>query len=147
MSSTHLYTMGYQGRSLSSLIEILRSKDIQMVVDVRQLPLSRMRGFSKTALSLALESAGIGYASIPQLGTPRDLRREYRRTRDWALLARKFNSFLDTRQEQLDGLTARACLGTVCLLCFERDSSLCHRSIVAAAIRERSANGLQITNL
>ena len=45
MSSTDLYTIGYQGRSIDNLIEILRSNNIETVVDIRELPLSQQFPF------------------------------------------------------------------------------------------------------
>ena len=147
MSSTDLYTIGYQGHSVDSLIGILQSNNIETVIDIRELPLSRVTDFSKTRLSQALELAGIRYVSIRQLGSPRDLRQEYRRTKNWNIFARKFKSFLRTQQAELDGLAVRVYKETTCLLCFERESSLCHRSIVADAVKRRSGNGLRISHL
>lgn len=147
MSSTDLYTIGYQGRSIDNLIEILRSNNIETVVDIRELPLSRMRGFSKTRLSQALELAGIRYVSIRKLGSPRDFRHEYRQTQDWNLFARRFETFLQTKEKELEELTQRVYEETTCLLCFERESNLCHRSIVANAIKSKSDNGLRISHL
>ena len=147
MSSTDFYTIGYQGRSLDNLIDVLLSNNVQTVVDVRELPHSRIAGFSKSQLSHALELAGMNYVSIRQLGSPRELRDEYRRTGKWDAFAQEFTSFLRTRQEEIDKLTSQVYAEKTCLLCFERDSELCHRSIVADAVKQHSGNGLRVNNL
>lgn len=147
MSSTDFYTIGYQKRSINTLIDTLRYNDIQTVVDVRELPHSRVSGFSKKQLSSALEHAGIKYVSFRQLGSPRELRNEYRRTGNWVDFAREFTSFLQTRAEEIDKLTSQVYDGKTCLLCFERDSEFCHRSLVANAVKKHSGNGLRVNNL
>lgn len=68
-------TIGYQGKSIEIIIGELRDARIQMLADVRRLPLSRKPGFSKTALAKRLEIAGIAYRHYPDLGMPRDLLR------------------------------------------------------------------------
>jgi uncharacterized protein (DUF488 family) len=147
MSSTDFYTIGYQGRSLNNLIDVLLSNNVKTVVDVRELPHSRIAGFSKSQLSYNLELAGMHYVSVRQLGSPRELRNEYRRTGNWDVFAQEFNSFLQTRREEIDELTSRVYAEKTCLLCFERDSALCHRSIVAEAVKQHSGNGLRVNNL
>ena len=65
-----LYTIGYEGRALDELIAILASHRIERVIDVRDLPLSRRRGFSKTPLGTALRGAGIDYVHVREAGNP-----------------------------------------------------------------------------
>ena len=54
VARTALFTIGYEGRALDELIAILAANRIERVIDVRELPLSRRRGFSKTPLGTAL---------------------------------------------------------------------------------------------
>ena len=147
MSSTYFYTIGYEGRSINGLLEVLLSNKIATVVDIRELPHSRIVGFSKNQLSNMLEHSGIKYVSARQLGSPRELRNEYRRTGNWDDFAQEFASFLQTRREEIDQLTSRVYAEKICLLCFERDSEVCHRSLVADAVKKHSGNGLRVKNL
>jgi hypothetical protein len=63
-----LFTVGYeQHRTPASLVAALRAARVEHLVDVRELPLSRRRGFSKRALSAALADAGVAL----HLGIPR----------------------------------------------------------------------------
>ena len=54
-----LFTVGYEGRALDELITELVDAGVERLIDVRELPLSRRRGFSKTPLSEALQAVGI----------------------------------------------------------------------------------------
>ena len=144
---TTLYTIGYEGLSLPRFITILQNNHIHTLVDVRELPLSRKPGFSKTKLSQALNQAGIQYKSIRLLGSPRTLRHELRVTKDWGNFAEQFSHYLQGQTNVLERLVERAYNETLCLMCFERDNTVCHRSIVAAKAIEIAANGLYVQHL
>jgi hypothetical protein len=49
----------------------LRGAGVERLIDVRKLPLSRRRGFSKTALGLALRESGIEHIHVKALGNPK----------------------------------------------------------------------------
>ena len=49
---------------------MLREHDIETVVDVRELPLSRKPGFSKKTLAATLNLSGLDYVHISALGLP-----------------------------------------------------------------------------
>src|SRR5262245_36925707 len=61
---TQLFTIGYEARTIEQFVVELRRKRISRVIDVRELPLSRRRGFSKTPLSSTLADAGIDYVHL-----------------------------------------------------------------------------------
>ena len=46
-----LYTIGYQSKSIDDFISRLRNHDISTLIDVREVPISRKKGFSKTVFS------------------------------------------------------------------------------------------------
>ncbi len=54
MPRLHILTIGYEGVSLTDFIATLKAHRVRQILDVRELPMSRRKGFSKTALSLAL---------------------------------------------------------------------------------------------
>ena len=56
-----LFTVGYEGREPDELIALLQANGVDRVIDIRELPLSRRRGFSKTPLGTALRAVGIEY--------------------------------------------------------------------------------------
>src|SRR5665648_290504 len=71
----NLFTIGYEGRTADELPGSVAASGITTVVDVRDLPLSRKRGFSKTALASLLAGSGVGYVHERRLGNPTPLRR------------------------------------------------------------------------
>src|ERR1700758_4121973 len=74
-----LYTTGYeQHPTPTALVSILTDAGVARLVDVRDLPLSRRRGFSKTKLAQTLDAAGIRYEHERALGNPKPLRDLYK---------------------------------------------------------------------
>jgi len=126
-----LYTFGYEGLDIEAFIARLKTAGVHSVVDVRELPLSRKKGFSKTAFCEHLKQAGIGYFHTPSLGCPKPIRDRYRTDGDWDRYSRDYLVYLDTRKETVQELAKLARATTACLVCFEADHTRCHRTYVA----------------
>lgn len=128
-------TIGYEGATPDALIAALRAAGVETLVDVRALASSRRPGFAKTALSAALEGAGIGYLHLRALGTPAEGRAAVRAGKP-AVMRRIFAAHLagDEPQAALANLTDLAQRQRVCLLCLEADPAQCHRTLVAEAV-------------
>ncbi|MBM3927915.1 MAG: DUF488 domain-containing protein, partial [Sphingomonadales bacterium] len=56
-----IYTIGYEGATQGEVIAALERAGVKRVIDVRQLPLSRRPGFSKSSLAASLAERGIDY--------------------------------------------------------------------------------------
>ena len=65
-----LFTLGYEGLTIEAFIARLQAAQVKTVVDVRELPLSRKKGFSKSAFCAVLSAHGIAYLHAPALGCP-----------------------------------------------------------------------------
>jgi uncharacterized protein (DUF488 family) len=131
-----LATIGYEGVSLPDFIATLKAARITQLIDIRELPVSRRKGFSKRPLSAALVAVGISYQHQRALGTPRPIRHRLRQDGNRARFFAAFRIYLASRGELLDQL-ARTLTGRVVLLCYERDPAECHRSVVAAGLAKR----------
>lgn len=145
MSRT-LFTIGYEGLDPERLTAALQSADVAVLADVRAVANSRKRGFSKNALRTGLEEAGLGYAHLRALGTPK-AGREAARADDAALLRRIYcEDVLESADgiAALDDLVALAERAPTCLFCFERDPARCHRRILAERLAPR---GFTVTDL
>jgi len=116
-------------------VATLKRHGVEVLVDIRELPLSRRRGFSKTALVDLLQRQDVRYRHVRQLGSPREMRHEARRTGDLARFFRAFSRYLDGQKESLQQLAAEASRTRICLLCFEADHTCCHRHTVASKLR------------
>lgn len=141
-----LFTVGYQGRALDEVIAGLLDAGVARLVDVRELPLSRRRGFSKTALTDALREAGIEYIHVRALGNPKPNRERYR-SGDIAGGAAVYRTHLDNgSRSALIELAESLHHDPACLLCFERDHTECHRDVIVEALQELHP-GLAVTHL
>ena len=133
-----VFTTGYEGRSLEGFLTDLRAHGVRLLADVREAPISRKPGFSKSALAEALQHAGIEYRHIRALGCPKPIRDTYKEDGDWARYTRAFMKHLDTQQSMIDEL-AKCCENQpTALLCYEADFNRCHRTYVARAVARRS---------
>nr|WP_255569331.1 DUF488 domain-containing protein [Neoroseomonas alba] len=113
----------------------MQDSGVRVLVDVRALANSRKPGFAKTALSAALEQAGIGYLHLRALGTPAEGRASVRSGKP-AEMRRIFARHLAGTEAQaaLANLSDLARQQRVCLLCLEADPQHCHRTLVAEAV-------------
>ena len=126
-----LMTIGYEGRSLKEFFAMLARCNVETLIDVREMPLSRKKGFSKTALSAELARHGIKYIHVPELGCPKPVRHAYREDGDWKTYTVRFLSYLKTQGAVLTELASTAQGARCCLMCFEADYNFCHRKYVA----------------
>lgn len=130
-----LSTIGYEGSNISDFIACLLENDIDTIVDIREVPISRKRGFSKTKLAGALSESGLKYTHIRELGDPKPGREAARRG-DYSEFRKIFARHMRTKaaKDALFELREIATQERVCLLCYERDPKHCHRSIVAKSV-------------
>lgn len=143
-----LFTIGYEGAALRDVVAALRAAGVAELIDVRAVAASRRVGFAKSALRAGVESAGIAYRHLRDLGTPAEGRAAARAGRS-DQMRRIFCAHLATAEAEtaLAGLAARIADGPpVCLLCLERDHRQCHRAILAERLSERVA-GLEMRHL
>lgn len=129
-----IYTIGYEGVTMDAFIAALKRAGVEQVIDVRALPLSRRPGFSKTPLRNALAEAGIAYVHLKALGTPKE-GREAARKNDRRTLDRIYANQLALPEAQMQAAQMRdlAAERPSALLCYERDPSCCHRTLLLEA--------------
>jgi uncharacterized protein (DUF488 family) len=125
-----LLTIGYEGATLEDFVSTLLKAGVTTLLDVRELPISRRKGFSKTALSEAVRAVGIDYRHERDLGSPKPIRHRLHSDGDYEHYFKSFTSYLNSQKPLLRQL-AEELDGQVALMCFERDPTTCHRSIVA----------------
>jgi len=116
-------------------IGCLRQTGVEVLADVRAVPLSRRPGFSKNVLAAGLREAGIDYAGFKALGTPPEGRAAARRN-DIAALSHIYAGQLDMPEAMAQAamLQGLAWERRTALLCFERAPACCHRSLLAQAL-------------
>jgi uncharacterized protein (DUF488 family) len=129
-----VWTIGYEGRTLDQLVADLRTAGVEQVVDVRELPLSRKRGFSKSSLAAALQAAGLAYVGARRVGAPREARHALRDGGAWAPFANAYLAHLDAQGDALREVERLVRERPTALLCYERDGLACHRSLLAGRL-------------
>jgi uncharacterized protein (DUF488 family) len=145
--SMRLFTTGYeQHRDPAALVAVLEGAEVRRLVDVRELPLSRRRGFSKTSLGAALSDCGIAYEHERALGNPKQLRDLYKSGRQAEGEAGYRAHLRNGSAWAVDWLAGTLRDAPTCLLCFEADHATCHRSVIVDELRAR-VGALEVVNL
>lgn len=138
-----VYTTGYEGRSLEGFLTDLRAQGVRLLADVREAPISRKPGFSKSALAEALQHAGIAYRHLRVLGCPKPIRDAYKEDGDWARYTRAFMRHLDQQPDAVTDLAQLCAAQPTALLCYEADFNHCHRTYVARAVAAHGGNAVR----
>jgi len=136
--STALFTIGYERASLDDVLRALKARGVGVVLDVRDLPLSRRAGFSKRPLSAGLEEAGIGYVHLKGLGTPKEGRvaaHQGDMERFWTIVETRMQT--PEAEHALHRAADLARERPACLLCFEASPHVCHRQRVGELLHDR----------
>ncbi len=123
---TQLFTIGYEGKEQGQLIATLQANRIDRLIDIRELPLSRRRGFSKTPLGDALRAAGIEYLHLRQAGNP------FRKDPDGIAKYRA-----DLPPAAVADVAEAARDHRAALLCFCGNHATCHRSVLAPRVAKK----------
>jgi uncharacterized protein (DUF488 family) len=130
-----LYTIGHSTRSLDELLEVLRSHEIQTLVDIRAFPMSRrLPQFNSDSLEKTLPAAGIRYCWMKQLGGYRKKVRDD--SPNIALRNESFRNYADYMltpeyEHAISELLALARDSRTAYMCAERLYFKCHRMLVS----------------
>lgn len=147
MKKTVLYTAGYEGIDLESFIKRLKENDVEYLIDIRERPLSRKKGFSKKALNQFLLEANISYLHFPELGSPSEIRKKVREDEDYSYFFKQFSRHLKDHHSKLEELLEIIKTSISCLLCFEKDHEKCHRKMAAQEVQSLNAGEMLLKHL
>jgi uncharacterized protein (DUF488 family) len=133
-----IWTIGYEKLLPPELVNELLAAGIERLIDVRYRPQSRRPGMSKTRLGALLAEHGIAYEHRRELGTPPDIRHDYKSNRV-AQGAAAFREHIERSSAgALDELAADLdSAPPTALLCLEADPAVCHRSVLAERLVAR----------
>lgn len=145
MSRATLFTVGYEQRTVPELLKTLKTAQVRTLIDVRELPLSRRKGFSKTKLGEAVRQAGVTYEHARLLGNPKPYRRLYM-DGDPAAGAVAYRAHLHNGSYPALLDLADRLDEDLCLLCVEHEHELCHRAVIVESLQELRPD-LQVTHL
>jgi hypothetical protein len=131
VKAVNVFTIGYEGSTIENFVDRLVQAGVETLVDVRDLPLSRKKGFSKNQFRELIEARGIRYVHLKALGDPKE-GRDAARSGNHSLFVKIFSSHMETDSAKAALMELADLVGakTTCLMCFERCHTTCHRNIV-----------------
>lgn len=133
--NSRVWTIGYEGWKIDTFIFRLKKAGVKQLIDVREIPMSRKKGFSKSALKSNLEQEGILYKHIPELGSPSDVRGEYKAGGSVDEFMARYKGYMETQLESYDLLKGLALVTPSVVMCMEKEFMICHRRIIAERLK------------
>jgi uncharacterized protein (DUF488 family) len=133
-----VFTVGHGTRPIEELLEVLGAAGVRTLVDVRRFPASRRHPqFNQSALSAAVESAGIAYRHAVELGGRRS--GEPGEERFACIRVAAFRSYAArmSAAEWQEALAAALAEPEPCFLCAETLWWRCHRRLIAELLQAR----------
>ena len=144
-----LFTIGYEGLTVDAFLNRLITNNILAVIDVRNNPQSMKYGFSKKTLEHYIESAGMKYIHIPELGIPSPLRKGLSTPASYHRLFEKYE--LQIIPMQISAVSRVKSLisahSRVALVCFESDHLFCHRHKLVEFLRKDNSLRASVIHL
>lgn len=135
-TSTWVGSVGYESfREVSVFAQKVALAGVEQLIDVRELPISRKRGFAKTALSQALEGVGVRYVHLRSMGNPKEFRDLYKSGKVDEGRTRYQEFLLTSRSDELRGLASELRAHRSALMCVEHDQCVCHRDVIFDALQ------------
>ena len=132
-----IYTVGYEGRQLDGLLDLLVQTGIRRLADVRRNPISRRFGFHKSTLARHCNLLEIEYVHVPELGIASEERSHLSATRNYAeLFTRYERETIPMQSQHVDRVAGWMTESPTAILCMERDACDCHRGRLANRLHE-----------
>jgi uncharacterized protein (DUF488 family) len=142
-----VFTIGHSTRPIERFVAILKSHDIDRLIDVRTIPRSRRNPqFNAETLAESLAGADIAYRHMASLGGLRHPRKDSPNA-GWR--NESFRGYADYMQtdafdQALKELIAESRRSRVAIMCAEAVPWRCHRSLVADALTVRGIPVIEI---
>ncbi len=127
-----IYTIGYSGREISKLLDLLKFLKIKVLVDVRRFPKSKYRGYNREELENILPKNGIDYIYLGDLlgGFRREGYEKFMNSEDFKIGVKKLAKIAEEKR-------------TV-IMCRERNPRWCHRRFISKALEQM---GFQVIHI
>jgi uncharacterized protein (DUF488 family) len=129
-----IYTLGFTQKTAETFFGLLRTNQIQRLVDIRLRPNGQLSGFARQddlPYFLRELAGGCEYVHFPELAPTKEILDEYRKDKDWLRYVTRFELLMDERDiiNTLDRAGFESLAS--CLLCSEATPEQCHRRLVA----------------
>ncbi|MCS7124190.1 MAG: DUF488 domain-containing protein [Candidatus Bathyarchaeota archaeon] len=132
MKKITVWTIGHSNRSINTFLELLKEHEIQVLVDVRSFPTSKIEHFKRESMEKWLPENGIEYVWLgKELGGYR--KGGYRRH----MRTKVFG-------EGIKKLVEIAIQKRTCIMCMEANPKYCHRRFIAAHLERKGAHVVHV---
>jgi len=142
-----IWTVGHSTRTIEDFIEILRSFEIQTLIDVRSYPGSRRHPqFGKEQLGASLAEAEIKYVHLPILGGRRRARPDSKNIAWRNGGFRGYADYMETDEfrQGIDELLGLARSNRLVVMCAEALWWRCHRSLISDYLKN---SGVEVVHI
>ena len=132
MNKPTIWTIGHSNRSINVFLDLLRENEIQVLVDVRSFPTSKIEHFKREQMEKWLPEHGIEYVWLgKELGGYR--KGGYKRHMRTKLFREGIKKLLEIASQK-----------RTCIMCMEPNPKYCHRRFIAAHLERK---GVKVTHI
>jgi len=131
-NNVFVWTIGHSNRSIETFLELLTDHNIQVLVDVRSFPTSKIEHFKREEMERWLPEHGIEYVWLgKELGG-------YRRG--------GYRKHMKTKvfKEGIKRLLEIAALKKTCIMCMEPNPKYCHQRYISVYLERK---GVKVTHI
>jgi len=125
----------------------VQAAGVERLIDVRELPISRRRGYAKSALARAMADVGVEYIHLKALGNPKPFRDLYKSGRVEEGQRRYEAHLLCEQRGALEDLGRLIHEKRSALMCLEHDPATCHRTVIIGALRGELGLALDVAEI
>ena len=143
----NLYTIGFTKKTARQFFDVLKEKNIDLLLDVRLNNKSQLAGFTKSDdLPYFLETiCGAAYIHAVEYAPTKEILDDYKnKTIQWNDYEKKYFALIQSREydNQIcsNFIEKYAKYQNIVLLCSETTAERCHRRLAAEAVCEANAN-------
>ena len=132
-AETTIWTIGHSNRSQKIFLEMLKEHEIEVLVDVRRFPTSKVEHFKREAMEQWLPEQGVEYVWLgEELGGYRHGGyKAYMRTKLFEDGTKRLSEI--ARQKR------------TCIMCMEPNPKYCHRRFLSAHLKRKGVKVIHIT--
>lgn len=127
-----IWTIGHGNRSINAFLELLKEHEIQVLIDIRSFPTSKIEHFKKDEMESWMPKNGIEYIWLgKELGGYR--KGGYKEHMKTIVFEEGILKLLDMASRK-----------RTCIMCMETDPKYCHRRFISAYLEKRGIKVIHI---
>ncbi len=129
---TQIWTMGHSNYSIQTFIELIKGYEIEVVIDVRRFPTSKIEHFKQEQIKQWLSEYGVEYVWLgEQLGGYR--KGGYRNHMQTKLFKEGIQRLLKISKQR-----------RACIMCMEINPKYCHRRFISQYLEKKGVSVFHI---